>query len=133
VDQGLSLPPNKVLEALRVRRALFVEGLDADYETFIAALGKVYSPGFASRIRGLTVFETGGAQKKWPFDAIACFERLLGTSLDYVYLSDRDFLTDAEVARRVQDAITTERTILHLERRNRESYLLEPAEVDTLI
>lgn len=125
-DQGLSLPPNKVLETLRVRRALFVEGLEADYNAFVAAIGEVRSPGFGARARGLNVFETGGASKKWPFDAIACFEKLLGADLQYVYLSDRDFLTDEEVQNREAQAETAGSSIVHLERRHRESYLLEP-------
>jgi hypothetical protein len=126
-DQGLSLPPNKVLETLRMRRALFVEGLQADYDTFVAAMGEVHAPGFAARTRGLTVFETGGSSKKWPLDAIACFEQLLGAKLDYVYLSDRDFLTDDEVAKREHDAGVRGTKIIHLTRRHRESYLLDPA------
>lgn len=125
-DQGLSLPPNKVLETLRMRRALFVEGLQADYETFIAALGEVHAPGFAARTRGLSVFATGGSSKRWPFDAIACFEQLLGTKLDYVYVSDRDFFTDEEVAKRQKDAVAKATKLAHLERRHRESYLLDP-------
>lgn len=125
-DQGLSLPPNKVLETLRVRRALFVEGMEADYNTFVAAVGEVCSPGFSARTRGLNVFETGGASKKWPFDAIAAFERLLGTKLQHVYLSDRDFLTDEEVSERESKAAKAGTPIVHLQRRNRESYVLEP-------
>ena len=125
-DQGLSLPPNKVLETLRVRKALFVEGLEADYNAFVAAIGEVYSPGFGARARGLNVFETGGASKKWPFDAIDCFERLLGAKLQYVYLSDRDFLTNEEVAEREAKATKSGKALVHLERRHRESYLLEP-------
>ena len=126
-DQGLSLPPNKVLETLRVRRAVFVEGLEADYNAFLATVGEAYAPGFGARTRGLNVFETGGASKKWPIDAIACFEKLLGTQLQYVYLSDRDFLTDNDVADRERAAATAGTAIVHLERRHRESYILAPA------
>jgi ABC-type cobalamin/Fe3+-siderophores transport system ATPase subunit len=125
-DQGLSLPPNKVLETLRSRKALFVEGLEADYDAFVAALGEVHQTGFAASTRGLSVFEMGGAQRRWPFDAIACFERLLGAKLDYVYLADRDFLTDDELAARHSQATKQGKKLLHLERRHRESYLLDP-------
>jgi hypothetical protein len=125
-DQGLSLPPNKVLETLRNRKALFVEGLEADYDSFVVALGEVHQPGFAAATRGLSVFEMGGAQRNWPFDAIACFETLLGAKLDYVYLADRDFLTDDEIRTKRDQASRQGKKLLHLDRRHRESYLLEP-------
>jgi hypothetical protein len=132
-DQGLSLPPNKILDTLRTRKAIFVEGTEADYEMFIAALGEILEPGFGIRTRGLKVFETGGAERKWPFDAIDCFQNLLGTELSYVYLSDRDFLTDEEIAARHERARKERRSIFHLERRHRESYLLEPRVLGRLI
>ena len=132
-DQGLSLPPNKVLETLRVRRSVFVEGEEADYDGFIRALGERYSSGFAAQTRGLKVFETGGAQKKWPFDAIDCFQRLLDTQLKYVYVSDRDFLTDKEIVARSQRAKRDKRATHHLGRRHRESYLLEPAVISRVV
>jgi len=124
-DQGLSLPPNKVLETLRVRRALFVEGLESDYEEFIALLGEKATPGFRTRTRGLKVFETGGTNR-WPYDAIDCFQELLGAQLGYVYISDRDFLDDSEVREREERAVAESRSIVHLARRHRESYLLTP-------
>lgn len=125
-DRGLALPPNKVIEVLRTRRALFVEAAEADYEQFVRAFGEVVFPGFSIQTRDLKVFEMGGAEKKWPFEAIDCFKALLGTDLSYVYLSDRDFLTDAEIDDRLQRAVAQDRTIAQLERRHRESYLLDP-------
>jgi hypothetical protein len=126
-DRGLALPPTKVINTLKNRRALFVEGKEADFEQFILECGELYKPGFKSRSRGLTVFETGGATKQWPFEAIGCFGNLLGVQLNYLYVSERDFLTDAEVQARIQRAANERQSLAHFERRHRESYLLEPA------
>lgn len=126
-DRGLSLPPTKVLDTLRMRRALFVEGVEADYERFILELGEVALPGFRVRTRGLKVFSIGGARRAWPFEAVDCFQQLLGQPLQYVYVSDRDFMTDEEVLGRSQRAANEGRPLVHLERRHRESYLLQPS------
>lgn len=126
-DHGLSLPPNKVLETLRTRKALFVEGLEDDWEKFVAALGETYHPGFVTQTRGLKIFATGGAEQKWPFDAIKCFEELLGTNLEYLFISDRDYLTDTEILDRAKRAEGEQATLSHLAYRHRESYLLNPA------
>lgn len=125
-DRGLSLPPNKVINTLKTRKALFVEGKESDFESFIQALGELYKPGFQVKTRGLMVFETGGATKLWPFDAIDGFSKLLGVDLEYVYISDRDFFTDENIADREKRAKSEKQKILHLGRRNRESYLLNP-------
>ncbi|MBN1590836.1 MAG: ATP-binding protein [Pirellulales bacterium] len=126
-DRGIALPPAKVVNTLKSRRALFVEGKEADYEQFIAGIGEVLKPGFKALTRGMTVFETGGATKQWPFDAIKCFENLLGTQLAYVFLSDRDFFTDEEVKDRIRKAQEHEYSMGQLMRRHRESYLLVPS------
>ncbi len=125
-DRGLALPPAKVVNALKARRALFVEGKEADYEQFVLEVGELLRPGFKATTRGLTVFETGGATKQWPFDAIECFENLLGASLTYVFVSDRDFQTDEELALRIEKAQTNKYSLGQLMRRHRESYLLVP-------
>lgn len=129
-DRGLSLPPAKVINTLKSRKVLFVEGGEADYDEFIKRLGDVLQPGFSRRVRDLTVLETRGATKKWPFDAIEGFEALLGVAIGYVYVSDRDFLTDEDVAAREQTAQRERRKIVHLARRNRECYLLEPEVIE---
>jgi hypothetical protein len=126
-DRGLTLPPAKVINTLKSRKAIFVEGAEADFVDFLERLGEVYRPGFRALTRGLTVFQTHGATAKWPFDAIKCFQDLMGQPLDYVYLSDRDFLTDEEITEREKKAQKCGYAIHHLQRRNRESYLLEPA------
>jgi AAA ATPase-like protein len=132
-DRGLSLPPNKVINTLKSRKALFVEGKEADFESFIQVLGEQHKPGFQVRTRGLMIFETGGATRLWPFDAIEGFTKLLGVDLEYVYISDRDFLTDEDVLEREKRAKSERQMILHLSRRNRESYLLEPAIIEATI
>ena len=126
-DRGLALPPAKVMNALKTRRALFVEGREADFEEFILECGEIYRTGFKTGTRGITVFETGGATKQWPFDSIDYFQQLLGVDLQYLYVSDRDFLTDTEVAERLKDAQAKRRSIVHLDRRHRESYLVAPS------
>jgi hypothetical protein len=126
-DRGLSLPPSKVMDTLRSRRVLFVEGEEKDYEHFLMAFGSVLRAGFRSLIRGLTVFEIGEGRKDWPFDAIEAFQRLIGVQLQYHYLSDRDFLLPSEVDEREARATSEGQKIQHLERRNRECYLLEPS------
>ena len=65
-DRGLALPPAKVMNTLKARRALFVEGKEADFEQFILACGEIFKSGFTTLTRGMTVFETGGATKQWP-------------------------------------------------------------------
>jgi len=125
-DRGLALPPAKVMNTLKTRRALFVEGKEADLEQFILECGEIEVPGFKTITRGLTIFETGGATKNWPYDAVDCFQKLLGAELKYLFISDRDFLTDGEVTLRVNRAKQENRAICHLERRHRESYLVAP-------
>ena len=132
-DRGLAPPPAKVMNTLKTRRCVFVEGLEADYQEFIERIGEVAQPGFRVATRGLTVFETGGATKKWPFEAIECFEQLIGVPLKYVFVSDRDFLTDAQVEERKANAEKQGRTLVHLERRHRESYLLEPDVIERML
>ena len=125
-DRGLALPPAKVMNTLKTRRALFVEGKEADFEQFILACGEVWKHGFTAVTRGITVFETGGATKQWPFDAIGCFRELLGVDLNYLFVSDRDFLTDIELAERLAKAKTDKLSLVQLQRRHRESYLVAP-------
>lgn len=125
-DRGLALPPAKVMNTLKARRALFVEGKEADFEQFVLECGEIYHHGFKAATRGITVFETGGATKQWPFDSIRYFQELLGVELRYLYIADRDFLTDEEVARRRGDAPQEGRSMAQLERRHRESYLVVP-------
>jgi predicted ATP-dependent endonuclease of OLD family len=125
-DRGLALPPAKVMNTLKARRALFVEGKEADFEEFIHACGEICKPGFTTITRGITVFETGGATKQWPFEAIDCFQQLLGVDLKYLYVSDRDFLTDLELAERATKANHDKRSLSQLQRRHRESYLVIP-------
>ncbi len=125
-DRGLSLPPAKVMNTLKSRKALFVEGAEKDYEDFLQQVGEIVSRGFRALTRGLTVFETEGSTTKWPFDAIEYFERLIGVDLSYIFISDPDFLTDAQVSERENKARRLRKTIFHLSRRNRESYLLDP-------
>jgi len=132
-DRGLALPPTKVMDTLKSRRALFVEGTESDYKEFLTLLGEKVSPGFAVETRGLTVFQTGGGSQKWPFDAISYFEQLLGVQLKYVFISDRDFLTDEEVDERCKRARADNHSLLHWTRRNRESYLLEPAAIERVL
>jgi hypothetical protein len=125
-DRGLALPPAKVTNTLKSRKALFVEGIESDFREFLERLGEVYRPGFRAITRGLTIFQTKGSTSRWPFDAIACFQDLIGASLDYVYVSDRDFFTDEQVREREDKAEKAGYRIFHLNRRNRESYILEP-------
>jgi energy-coupling factor transporter ATP-binding protein EcfA2 len=133
-DRGISLPPTKIIDTLRSRKVLFVEGNDADYEEFIKAIGIRFSPTFLSQIRGLTVFETEGATKKWPYDTIAAFEKLLGVSIKYVYVSDRDFSTDVQLAEKQKASLKFKNQKSHfLKRRNRESYLCDPKILSKLL
>ena len=46
--------------------------------------------------------------------------------LKYVFLSDRDFLTDEQLQQREVRARLEHRSLEHLQRRHRESYLLDP-------
>jgi len=126
-DQGISLPPAKIIETLKSRRVMFVENNHADYEDFFKILGQKYDAGYLSKTRGLMVFETEGATKKWPFDAISTFETLLGVPIKYLYVSDRDFATDEQIRENRSRVTDTDAKIIHfLVRRNRESYLCEP-------
>jgi AAA ATPase domain/AAA domain, putative AbiEii toxin, Type IV TA system len=124
--RGIDFIPSKVVDALRTKKALFVEGRDSDYQKFIAILGATLDPNFAASSARLTIFQTEGLTAKWPFDAIEAFEQLIGVDLDYVYLSDRDFLLPHEVTAREQRANHTTDRLIHTARRNRESYLLDP-------
>jgi hypothetical protein len=132
-DRGIALPPTKVMNTLKSRRVLFVEGYDDDYSDFVQRLGEKYKSGFGAETRGLTVFETTGATQKWPFDAIDAFQKLIGVPLKYVFLSDRDFLTDQQIADREARATSESKSIIHLHRRHRESYLLEPKIIARLV
>jgi len=70
---------------------------------------------------------------KWPFDTIKAFEKLIGTKIRYVYLSDADLNTDEQLREREKKATEQGHTIRHLSRRNRESYLLDPIILSRLL
>lgn len=125
-DMGLSLPPRKLMDTLRGRKVLFVEGEEADYENFFKILGRKVLTDFSEVTRMLTVFQTEGPTMNWPFDTIKAFEKLIGTRIRYVYISDADLNTDEQLRERERKATEQGHTICHLSRRNRESYLLDP-------
>ena len=125
-DMGLSLPPRKLMDTLRGRKVLFVEGEEADYENFFKILGRKVLTDFSEVTRMLTVFQTEGPTMNWPFDTIKAFEKLIGTRIRYVYISDSDLNTDEQLREREKKATEQGHTIRHLSRRNRESYLLDP-------
>jgi|GEM_PF-3769306 len=132
-DRGLSLPPSKVMDTLRSRKVLFVEGEEEDYKEFILSFGQILDPHFKVATRGLIVFEIGEGHKDWPFDAIGAFQRLIGAELKYVYVSDRDLMMPQEVASREARALREGQLIKHLSRRNRECYLIEPDVLSRLL
>lgn len=99
-DMGLSLPPRKLMDTLRGRKVLFVEGEEADYENFLKVLGRKVLPDFPEVTRMLTVFQTEGPTMTWPFDTIRAFEKLIGTKIRYVYISDADLNTDEQLRER---------------------------------
>jgi hypothetical protein len=132
-DMGLSLPPRKLMDTLRGRKVLFVEGEEADYENFLKVLGKKVLPDFPEVTRMLTVFQTEGPTMNWPFDAIKAFEKLIGTKIRYVYISDADLNTDEQLQEREKKATDGGHTIRHLSCRNRESYLIDPIILSRLL
>ena len=132
-DMGLSLPPRKLMDTLRGRKVLFVEGEEADYENFLKVLGRKVLPDFPEVTRMLTVFQTEGPTMNWPFDTIKAFEKLIGTKIRYVYISDADLNTDEQLREREKKATEQGHTIRHLSRRNRESYLLDPIILSRLL
>jgi len=113
------------MDTLRGRKVLFVEGEEADYENFLKVLGSKVLPDFPEVTRMLTVFQTEGPTMNWPFDTIKAFEKLIGTKIRYVYISDADLNTDEQLRERERKATEQGHTIRHLSRRNRESYLLD--------
>lgn len=126
-DMGIALPPAKVIDTLKSRKVIFVESNDADYNDFLKILGNINSPDFSSKTRGLTVFETEGATKKWPFDAIKAFEKLLGLPIKFVFISDKDFETDNQITEKQTKITPSPLSKVHfLSRRHRESYLCDP-------
>lgn len=132
-DMGLSLPPRKLMETLRGRKVLFVEGEEADYENFLKVLGRKVLTDFPEVTRMLTVFQTEGPTMHWPFDTIKAFEKLIGISIRYVYISDADLNTDEQLEERAKKATDQGHTICNLSRRNRESYLLDPIILSRLL
>jgi len=131
-DQGISLPPTKIVDTLKSRRILFVENNEADYNDFFKVLGGKIRDDFEIATRELIVLETEGATKKWPFDAIDAFERLLGVPIKYIYISDRDFQIDQQIAELVS-RIPRGKIAHYLNRRHRESYLCEPRVLNRLL
>lgn len=131
-DLGLSLPPRKIMDTLKGRKVLFVEGKESDFNQFFRELGKKIEPNFFQITRQLTIFETEGPTKKWPFDTIAAFEKLLGVNIKYIYVSDCDLNTDLQIEDKISKAKNQSHTIYFLKRRNRESYLLDPVLLDML-
>ena len=69
----------------------------------------------------------------WPFDTIKAFEKLIGTRIRYVYISDADLNTDDQLQKRGEKAKSQGHNICHLSRRNRESYLLDPIILSRLL
>jgi hypothetical protein len=132
-DMGLSLPPRKLMDTLRGRKVLFVEGEEADYENFLKVLGRKVFTDFSEVTRMLTVFQTEGPTMNWPFDTIKAFEKLIGTRIRYVYISDADLNTDEQLREREKKATEQGHTIRHLSRRNRESYMLDPIILSRLL
>lgn len=131
-ERGISLPPTKIMNTLQGRRCLFVEGTEKDYTEFISAMGAIIYRDFQSAVRGLTVFETKG-NTAWPFDAIDVFQQLIGVPIRYNLVADRDFFTDGELQARTERAAREGRNLLHLDRRHRESYILNPGAITKLL
>jgi len=69
----------------------------------------------------------------WPFDTIKAFEKLIGTKIRYVYISDADLNTDEQLQEREKKATDGGHTIRHLSCRNRESYLIDPIILSRLL
>ena len=131
-ERGISLPPTKIMNTLQSRRCLFVEGTEKDYTEFISAMGAIIYKDFQIAVRGLTVFETRG-NTSWPFEAIDVFHQLIGVPIQYNLVADRDFYTEAEIEGRNERASREGRHLLHLERRHRESYILNPGAMSRLL
>jgi predicted ATP-dependent endonuclease of OLD family len=132
-DLGLALPPTKVMETLRTKSMLFVEGQEADYKNFIRVLGNKYIQDFDAKTRGLTIYSTGGEAKEWPYEAIKAFEKLFGGNIKHVYISDRDFKTDKQIQEKQKRGLKEKCNMLFLEKRNREGYLLNPTLIAKLL
>jgi len=132
-DKGMSLPPRKIMDTLKGRKVLFVEGKESDFNQFFRILGQKYDKDFLQKTRLLTIFETEGPTKRWPFDTIAAFEKLLGVEIKYVYVSDRDLNTNTQISEQIQKAKNENHSIHYLMRRNREAYLLNPILLSKLI
>ncbi len=128
-SRGISLAPTKLTEALRLSKVIFVEGLAADYEKFLKLFGPKVFADFSIKCKGLMAFAIGEANRKAPFDAIALFEQLLRTKLQYLYIRDKDFLTKEEVAEQRKGNARWR----CLDRRNRENYFIEPKVLARLI
>jgi hypothetical protein len=132
-EHGIFLPHTKIIDLINSRKAVFIENADADYDKFLKPLGKIIDPGFYTKTKNIIPISSGGATKTNFRETVTMFESLLGVRIRYIYLIDRDFLTDDQLIKN-QKSYESDINFIHIwEKRNRESYLCEPIIISRLL
>lgn len=130
---GISLSTRSLYDTFIDCKVLFVEGIKDDYENFIKILGNICEASFLQTTRKVVVLGTGGVTKEWPIEAIQAFEQVAGGNIAHLLIADRDFKTKEEIEFKSKKAKESGVQIIFWERRNRESYLLEPKVLTRLL
>lgn len=132
-NQGIYLPHTQIIDLINSRKAIFIENIDADYDKFLKPFGKIIDSGFLTKTRNIIPISSGGATKTNFRETVAMFESLIGVTIRYIYLIDRDFQTDNQLSE-LQKAYESGSNFNHIwVRRNRESYLCEPSIISRLL
>lgn len=132
-ESGIQMLNTKLAEVMRLRRVVFVEGVDSDFKRFLSLFGAKAHNDFSVRCKGLVVLPMEGGTNKSPFKAIDLFEKLVNQELTYLYIRDKDELTSYEVEEMYQHFKKEKRQWRCLERRNRENYLLMPSVLSRVV
>ena len=132
-ENGLSLPTPKIIELIKHKKIVFIEGKEADYDNFIKIFGSIINVDFEILTKNIVPISTNGETNIWPFESIKLFESILGDDLNYIYIADRDLCTDEQIEKKKERASRENSKIFYLSYRNRECYLLNPNILEKLL
>lgn len=125
-SHGIQIVKTKLTEALKSQRVLFVENDENDYLSFLKSFGELAYEDFPIRCKDLVVISIGDGNPDWPYDAIEAFNKLVHSNVKYMYLRDKDHLTESEIQNILDRVKKNKKNWKCLHRRNRENYFIEP-------
>lgn len=133
-NQGVWPDEPKLAEALRIKRLLLCES-SPDHD-LLCSFAQFKNPNWSNIKKQYQVIETEGsndnvvARIKIVFDI---FNKLLNGGVEIAYFRDRDLMCDERKQYTEQQSSSAGLNLIITERRNRESYLIEPKVVEAAL